>query len=83
MTEAIPYADYVRIEIHAGGKAQIIEFKKADDRGKIRAEVTIPDRPARDAGFGGLIRQVPLGGVELTFKVSGPQATRITRDSDR
>jgi hypothetical protein len=80
MTHQIPYADYVRIEIHAEGKAQIVELRP-DNWQKVKAQVTLDDPESHElfSGFG-LIARKRTTGVELTLKVSGPQGTMTFKD---
>lgn len=82
MTSPIPYADYVRIEIHAGGKKQIIELTP-DDWSKVTAKVEADYPPTRDAGWGGMLREVPAGPLCLTLEASGPMVVITRGESDR
>jgi hypothetical protein len=82
MPDPIPYADYVRIEVHAGGQAEIIEFRP-DDWQKVKARLTSDYPPARDVRYGGLVREVPVGGLEMTLMVSGPTAIRTRKASNQ
>lgn len=79
MTHQIPYADYVRIEIHTAGKAEIIEWRP-DHWGKVKAQVVVDDMPTRDIAYGGLVREIPSGDVSMTLNVSGPTATLTVKD---
>lgn len=80
VTDLIPYADYVRIEIHAGGRAEVMEFRPDDD-GKVKAEVNRPPQQYREAAIGGIIRTLPASGVAIEVKVTGPKATITRKDA--
>lgn len=79
MTDLPQYADYVRIEIHKGGKAEIVELRP-DEHGKVKAELVREEPVLHDVSLGGMIRSMGSSRVDLTLKVSGPSATRIRRD---
>ncbi len=80
MTDQIPYADYVRIEIHAAGRAEVMEFRPDDD-GKVKAEVTRPPQHYTEAAIGGIIRTLPASGVTVELTVTGPKATITRKDA--
>ena len=83
MTDPILSADYVRIEIHAGGKARIIEFEP--DRGwKVEAKLTMPDRPSYEVNIWPKVRDLPvIHDVAVNLAVSGPTAVWTLKDSER
>lgn len=84
MTDPIPYADYVRIEVRVDGKTRVIEFAPSEwdkqDRPQIRVKpldqetdlIVFGDHPRRS---------LPPGEVAISFEVSGPQAA-ITVDEE-
>jgi hypothetical protein len=82
MTDQIPYADYVRIEIHAGGKAQIIEFRP-DGWQKVKAQVGFVDPPTDLIHFSEDLGRRPSSYPHLVVDVQGPTATVTIEGSDR
>lgn len=81
MTSPIPYADYIRIEIHAEGRKQVIELTP-DEWQKVTAKVEM-DQQIHEAEWGGMLREVPAGPLRLTLEASGPMAVITRGESDR
>jgi hypothetical protein len=76
MTEPIPYADYVRIEVRVGGKTRTIEFESDDILGPPEIRIKPLDRETDVLLFGAEpSRSLPSGEVAMSFEVRGPQAT--------
>ncbi len=80
MTDPIPYADYVRIEVRLGGETRIVEFTPQDGGDKRPQIKVTPADPGTDVILFGdprMVRDAPRPWPTMTFEVSGPQS-RIT-----
>jgi hypothetical protein len=78
VTDQLPYADYVRIEIHAEGRVQIVEFRPEQQQ-KVRAQATVNETPADELFLlGDMARRIGYG-VDVTLRVTGPTMT-VTPD---
>jgi hypothetical protein len=74
VTDQLPYADYVRIEIHAEGRTQVVEFRPDQGR-KVRAQATVNEAPADELFLlAGPARRIS-DGVDVTLRVTGPTMT--------
>ncbi len=87
MTDERPYADYVRIEVRAGGETRVIEFKPLEGVGEDRPQVMVTpaDRETDITVFGDLrpVRYSPPLRPSLRFEVSGPQMTTEILQGDQ
>lgn len=83
MTNQLPYADYVRIEIRANGHTRVIEFAPPEWDPSDRPQVTVkPEDLVTDVYLFGEprpVRLTPRPWPTMRFEVSGPQM-RITDD---
>jgi hypothetical protein len=87
MTNQLPYADYVRIEVRANGHTRVIEFAPLEWDPSDRPQVTIkPEDIATDVhlfGKPGPVRLTPRPWPTMRFEVSGPQMKITVDDPDQ